>query len=182
MLKRKNQSGFTLLEVALVLIVVSLIVLAVIKAQGIWNEAKSFRLIRQVQELQVAVALYENKIGQLPGDTVPDGEIDNTTFPDEWARDLSDENLILSVAKATTHPFGDDVLLEWIVNTASPFGTDQNLFVLDKVPNDFARALDDALDDGNGILGSVRATEVGAPTVPVAYGSFDIVDVWVRLN
>ena len=67
MLKRNNEQGFTLLEIAMVLIVASLIVLATIKAQGIWNEAKYFRLERQVQETQVAVALFERKMGFLPG-------------------------------------------------------------------------------------------------------------------
>ena len=107
MLKRKNQSGFTLLEVALVLIVASLIVLALIKAQGVWDEAKLFRMERQVQEVQVASALFERKMGRLPGSDPATPTIIDNLGPD-WNVDLANQNLITSASRAEIHPFADE--------------------------------------------------------------------------
>jgi type II secretory pathway pseudopilin PulG len=187
MAKRKNESGFTLLEVAMVLIVASLIVLSVIKSQGIWNEAKSFRLQRQVQELQVAVALYESKIGVLPGDTTFNGQIDNTG-PNSWSQMLYEEGFVVSIEKSEKHPFGGSVSLEWNEGGSDgPWSTgdDANIFSYASVPDDFARALDEALDDGlgNEQAGSILATNPGASnSTAINYGGTSSVNLWIKLN
>lgn len=182
MLKRKNEQGFTLLEVAMVLIVASLIVVATLYAQGVWDTAKSFRLERQVQELKVAVVLFENKMDRLPGDSVPDGEIDNP-LGSEWFVELNEEGLVASEARANRHPFAGDVELEWFDTTnPSPFTSDQNLFVFRNVPGEWAEALDNQIDDGDGTLGSVLATVPGTPGTAVAYAGQELLDVWIRLN
>jgi prepilin-type N-terminal cleavage/methylation domain-containing protein len=160
MLKRKNQSGFTLLEVAMVLIVASLIVLALIKAEGIWDEAKLFRLIRQVQEIQVASALFQNKMGVLPGEGATAGQIDNSVT--DWKDDLADHNYVVSAVKTGIHPFGGIVELEYTVgNTASPWATGENFNILKfrNVPTDVALAVITALDDGDGQDGKMRALD-----------------------
>ncbi|WP_161794852.1 type II secretion system protein [Desulfonatronum thioautotrophicum] len=190
MLKRKNQSGFTLLEVAMVLIVASLIVIAVLSAQGVWDTAKFFRLERQVQELKVAIALYENKMGRLPGDSSPfphDGEIDNA-LGQEWYVELNDENLVSSAAKAQRHPYADEVVLAYSDGDTTPgqnpFDLDINVFTYENIPVEWAEALDNAIDDGASNAGRVQATNPGLAAALGTYGAAigDLVDVWIRLD
>ncbi|EFI35258.1 hypothetical protein Dthio_PD2669 [Desulfonatronospira thiodismutans ASO3-1] len=192
MLKKKNEQGFTLLEVAMVLIVASLIVIATLSAQGVWDTAKSFRLERHVQEMRVAVALYENKIGSLPGDGDPntpgdpDGEIDNGT--NFWYEVLNEEDLVTSEQQANRHPFGGDVVLAFSdgATTAStnPFDLDINVFTYENIPVEWAETLDNAIDDGESNSGRVQTTDPGQANAIDDYNSAagDLVDVWVRLD
>ena len=190
MLKKKNEQGFTLLEVAMVLIVASLIVIATLSAQGVWDTAKSFRLERQVMELKVAVALFQNKMGRLPGDSAspPDGEIDNSTSGQEWQEELTEEGFVDSEAKATRHPFAGDVHLAWsdgdTTSNTNPFDLDINVFTYENVPVEWAESLDNAIDDGASDAGRVRATDPGDAEALSTYGAAagDLVDVWVRLD
>lgn len=191
MLKRKDEQGFTLLEIALVLIIASLIVLGVIKARGVWNEAKYFRLERQVQELEVASALFERKMGYLPGadPAVTPTEIENSAGPNnaqDWSVDLAEQNLVISAVKAEIHPFNDSVWLEYIT-TGSPWGgapTNLNIFVYANIPIEWAESLTLALDDGQPGTGSIRSTDPESLVNIGAWGGFtgDLVDVWVLLN
>ena len=185
MLEKKNEQGFTLLEVAMVLIVASLIVLGVLKAQGVWDEAKSFRLERQVQELQVASALFERKMGYLPGADPDDpNEIvnDNGNDAEDWNVDLSNENLIISEAAALSHPFGGSVWLEEMGPGDVPFGYALNMFRFDNVPAAFARALDERLDDGEPDSGDIRAYDAGTTGDVNDYSDYDNVDLFILLQ
>lgn len=185
MLKRKNQSGFTLLEIALVLIVAGLLIGAVIKASGITDTAKSLRLQKQVEELKVAVELFVNKMGRLPGDSSApphDGQIDNPGSPDNWNEELAAENFITSETKATINPFLGAVSLEYrAVNIG--FANAENSFQYSDIPAPWVQALDEALDDGDTRTGNIVATVDGTPGTRVdatTFTSTDKLEVWVR--
>ncbi len=157
-------------------------VVGLIKADGIWNEAKSFRMERQVQEIRVASALFENKMGRLPGAPIATpGIIDNSV--DDWNDELAAENLVVSAAKALIHPFGGAIWLQQRLLATTPFSADLNIITLNAVPWAFARALDEKLDDGDGTTGNIMATTgLGSPAA-VAYAVANpVVTLWIRLQ
>jgi prepilin-type N-terminal cleavage/methylation domain-containing protein len=155
-MRKKNESGFTLLEIALVLVVAGLLVGAVLNSRGISETAKSFRLQKQVEELKVAVDLYNDRMAALPG-----------SGSDTWDEDLYSEDLITSPTKATQHAFNDAVAFKIDLDGADqPFestGTNSTVFQYDNVPAKWARTLIRALDDGESNDGLIQATATASP-------------------
>jgi len=60
--------GFTLVELAIVLVIVAVIIGVVLKAQELLFNAKVKRQVAQFKELMAAVYTYYDKYGYLPGD------------------------------------------------------------------------------------------------------------------
>lgn len=66
----KSKSGFTLVELAIVLVIIGLIVVAVFQGQALVEQANIRSLIRQVNQINTAMATFKSKYGDtaLPGD------------------------------------------------------------------------------------------------------------------
>ena len=68
---RKNQSsqaGFTLVEVAIVMVIIGLLIGGVLKGQAMIHNAKVKRLIKDIDGMRAAVLTYQDRFGMLPGD------------------------------------------------------------------------------------------------------------------
>lgn len=63
-----NQKGFTLVEVAIVLVIIGIILGAVLKTQGLVNNAKIKRVYNQQREVLAALYSYSDKFAFFPGD------------------------------------------------------------------------------------------------------------------
>ncbi|MDP2688755.1 MAG: prepilin-type N-terminal cleavage/methylation domain-containing protein [Deltaproteobacteria bacterium] len=63
-----NQKGFTLVELAIVLVIIGLILGAVLKGQELINNAKLKRAYNQQREVAAAVYTYFDRYGHYPGD------------------------------------------------------------------------------------------------------------------
>jgi prepilin-type N-terminal cleavage/methylation domain-containing protein len=80
----KLQKGFTLVELAIVLVIIGLIVSGVLVGQDLIKAAELRATVRQVQDFQVGVNTFIGKYSGIPGDTdadkygLCDGEIDVT--------------------------------------------------------------------------------------------------------
>ena len=157
-MRKKNESGFTLLEIALVILVAGLLIGAVLNSRGIQEAASSLRLQKQVEELKVAVDLYFDRMGVLPGSN------EGNSSSSEWDEDLVNEQLVTSTRRANTHAFGGEV--DFRINqtdTQQPF-TDSSaenatVFRYTDVPAKWAKTLIDSLDDGTPDEGNIRVTE-----------------------
>jgi len=72
MRKRKNhrntQSGFTLVEVAIVLVIIGLLVGGILKGQEMIKNAKVKNFTKQADELRAAVNTYRDRYRIFPGD------------------------------------------------------------------------------------------------------------------
>lgn len=65
---KSNNKGFTLVELAIVLVIIGLIVSSVLVGQDLIKAAELRALVRQVDQYQAAVNTFIGKYGGLPGD------------------------------------------------------------------------------------------------------------------
>ncbi len=75
-----RQRGFSLVEIAIVLVIISLILLAVLNSQGLIGSAKAKDVVTIVNDLRTATTLFKNRYNYLPGDLpLPSGELAGIT-------------------------------------------------------------------------------------------------------
>ena len=67
---KRNQSGFTLIEIAIVLVIIGLLLGGVLKGQELINSAKVKNLAGDFKNLPVLIYAYQDKFKALPGDDV----------------------------------------------------------------------------------------------------------------
>ena len=178
---RNSQAGFTLVEIAIVLVIIGLLIGGVLKGQAMIQNAKVKRVAKQMDELRAAVMSFYDKYGMYPGDeniaAIPpgadaegngSGQITGAeTF--EVYRDLQLAGLISGVYNGTTdlprHAFGDDVRLYW-VNPPGPANT-QHYLRFDNLPADVCLELDTKYDNSTWNTGSIVANVAYNPGTTV---------------
>ena len=65
---KRNQSGFTLIEIAIVLVIIGLLLGGVLKGQELINSAKVKNLAADFKNIPVFIYGYQDKFRALPGD------------------------------------------------------------------------------------------------------------------
>jgi prepilin-type N-terminal cleavage/methylation domain-containing protein len=65
---RSKQSGFTLVEIAIVLVIIGLLLGGVLKGQELINSAKIKNLVSDMNGISTAVYAYQDRFRALPGD------------------------------------------------------------------------------------------------------------------
>src|SRR5450830_1688572 len=65
---KRNQSGFTLIEIAIVLVIIGLLLGGVLKGQELINSAKVKNLANDFRNIPVYIYGYQDKYKALPGD------------------------------------------------------------------------------------------------------------------
>ncbi len=65
---KRNQSGFTLIEIAIVLVIIGLLLGGVLKGQELINSAKVKNLATDFKNIPVFIYGYQDKYRSLPGD------------------------------------------------------------------------------------------------------------------
>ena len=77
----RNQKGFTLVEIAIVLVIIGLLIGGVLKGQAMIQNAKVKRVVKSADELRAAVYTFYDKYGVYPGDenlaAIPPGDTHN---------------------------------------------------------------------------------------------------------
>ncbi|MBI1326530.1 MAG: prepilin-type N-terminal cleavage/methylation domain-containing protein [Alphaproteobacteria bacterium] len=69
----RNNTGFTLVEIAIVIVIIGLLIGGVMKGQELIRSSAISAYISQLKEVETAVRFFKNKYGVLPGDmTNPD--------------------------------------------------------------------------------------------------------------
>jgi prepilin-type N-terminal cleavage/methylation domain-containing protein len=127
----KNQAGFTLVEIAIVMVIIGLLIGGVLKGQAMIQNAKVKRVVKQADEIRAAVMTFYDKYGAYPGDeniaAIPPNGADNEGNASgqitgaevfEVFNDLGLADLISGTYNGTSdlpvHAFGDNVDLIWI--------------------------------------------------------------------
>jgi prepilin-type N-terminal cleavage/methylation domain-containing protein len=65
---KKQQSGFTLIELAIVLVIIGLLLGGVLKGQELINSAKAKSIASDLRNIQVFIYGYQDKFRAIPGD------------------------------------------------------------------------------------------------------------------
>ena len=65
---KKQQTGFTLIELAIVLVIIGLLLGGVLKGQELINSAKVKNMASEIKNVQIYVYSYQDKFKAIPGD------------------------------------------------------------------------------------------------------------------
>ena len=169
MKKLRSNKGFTLVEIAIVLVIIGLILGGVLKGQEIIQNAKDKRLKSDVDGLQAAVFSYQDRHEYLPGDDPESlAHVNSPNFGDAdgiWdgaEQPFVYEHLRLAhfiTGSGTTpkaNPFGGQYLFFY-----RDFGIgigDRNCIWIDNLPHTVASSIDSKYDDGVWNTGLVQAS------------------------
>lgn len=109
---RRNQSGFTLIEIAIVLVIIGLLLGGVLKGQELINSAKVKNLANDIRGISAAIYAYQDRFKASPGDdraanTHVNGGT-NATTPD--AANIGNSRINGSFASVTNT---DETFLVW---------------------------------------------------------------------
>ena len=95
MVTHPRQQGFTLVEIAIVLVIIGLLIGGVLKGQEMITNAKVSKVENDFKGITAAILAYQDRYGVLPGDD-PSAR---TRFPGTWvAADNGDGNGIIAGA------------------------------------------------------------------------------------
>lgn len=201
-----KQSGFTLIELAIVLVIIGLLLGGVLKGQELINSAKVKNMASDFRNIQVQVYSYQDKFKALPGDDKAainhvgakkngdgDGVIEgvwNSTNEADETYNFWQHLRLAGLATGSTTP-GDATYLP--TNTeGGVIGVQSNpqltiaglsgsyAICSTGILGKFVKQLDATMDDGNTATGSMMAAEAvsgtTAATAVVSASSPGIVD------
>jgi prepilin-type N-terminal cleavage/methylation domain-containing protein len=164
-----RQRGFTLVEIAIVLVIIGLLLGGVLKGQGLIESAKVKNVIQQMNSLTAAVNAYQDKFNALPGDDllatshVP-GATSNGNGDGQISEYLSaPQHLALAGFITGTFNGTSDFMTSAQGGAVYLFndtvgGRSGNGVRIDNLPDTFAHQIDRKLDDGVASTGAVRAS------------------------
>lgn len=81
MVRQSRQQGFTLVEIAIVLVIIGLLIGGVLKGQEMITNAKVSKVENDYKGITAAILAYQDRYGVLPGDD-PSA---STRFPGTWS-------------------------------------------------------------------------------------------------
>lgn len=166
--KMNNNSGFTLVEIAIVMVIIGLLVGGILKGQAMIDNAKVKRVTEDMEGLRAATFAFLDRYGMLPGDenaaSIPpgDGNDGNNNGllqeTDGWEiEDLRLAGLLSGTGTALpTHGFGGTLRVDFIAIPAGSGG--RNQIVATNLPAEVAAEIDLKFDDGVQTTGDIRGS------------------------
>ena len=187
---KKQQSGFTLIEIAIVLVIIGLLLGGVLKGQAMMDNAKIKRASNDFNGISAAIYSYMDRYAALPGDdpnafarwglsaaiaSQGDGIIDGA-----WNANLAtaESSLVWEHLRAAglisgagfampANPFGGTFGVEDAAAGTTAIVTG-SVICMNGVEGQFGEILDIQLDDGVGNTGDVGNSSETAPLGPSA--------------
>lgn len=185
---KRTQAGFTLIELAIVLVIIGLLLGGVLKGQELINSAKVKNMAQDFRNIQVYVYSYQDKFKALPGDdkaakqhvgAAKDGNGDGV-IAGAWNATKSDDtesfnfwqHIRLAGLATGSTAVGDDTYLPTnaeggpigiqAASTKSITGLKGSYVVCSSgILGKFAKELDTAIDDGNTTTGAMMTAKMG---------------------
>jgi len=144
-----NSRGFTLIELAVVLVIIGILMGAVLRGQELIKSAKEKKFFTKLRYIASAQFTYLDRVGRYAGDTTnpPDGIIDNdnTAWTELEQQQLVHDNDRRHIFNGQFYFDGGD----------SPYGN-YNYIWATRVPCWVAQSIDNKIDDGTANTGNVR--------------------------
>ena len=180
---RRKQSGFTLVEIAIVLVIIGLLLGGVLKGREMITNAKIKRIENDFAGVSAAIYAYQDRYGVLPGDdpaasgrfsgtwAASDNGNGNGNISGGW----NSTNNANESRKIWKHLRGAGLIAGPVDNTAASYqqpsnsfgglvGIDLNLYnlsghniVFGELPGDIAQILEARGDDGVPSTGSIQS-------------------------
>ena len=175
-MSQTNQKGFTLVEIAIVLVIIGLLLGGVLKGQELIASAKVKATIAEIDSFATAFAAYQDKYRAIPGD---DRNAQNNTNNQNVINGNGDGSIGYGETGNVFQHLVSAGLLKGESDGSEPGGyfrssygglirIDDNLaglngFVIcyNNLQQDVAEEIDRKLDDGSGTTGSVRGAGNG---------------------
>lgn len=183
-----RQDGFTLVELAIVLTIITILAVAILKSQSVVDQAVVAEAVASIKDLRAAAATFRQRYRYLPGDFPVDkdnpeipgvqaacridganaGNGNGSIEPGESA--CASEHLIRAelVKGDPLSPIRSRQGTIWLVRAADSGALAaytapvQNVLVLSNIPCGIALEIDRKIDDGNLSSGTVRASQDNA--------------------
>lgn len=188
---KRHQSGFTLIEIAIVLVIIGLLLGGVLKGQELINSAKVKNLATDFKNVPVFIYGYQDKFKALPGDDASAGShVSATTngnangiieggYPASGESSYFWEHVRLAgLAPGPTSSSDPDYIPKNAVGgaigvtsaTDSPINNLKGSYIIcsKSIAGKFAKQLDVTLDDSNTETGSLRVAPDGTTTASKA--------------
>ena len=159
----RSQAGFTLVELAIGLVIIGLLIGAILGGAQMIKNAKIKRQINDLRGLYGAVYTYFDRFLQLPGDADADGYFNSDSLV--WV-DIEAEELAYESKRSpfgAKYYFGADT-------AATPTSYRNGNYVKVSIPPDVAESVDKQIDDG--------VDSTGYITSPSAYTGSAKIDVY----
>ncbi|MFN3545260.1 MAG: prepilin-type N-terminal cleavage/methylation domain-containing protein [Thiobacillus sp.] len=178
--RSSRQSGFTLIEIAIVLVIIGLLLGGILKGQELITQGRIRNVVNDFQSMTAAINLYQDRYRALPGDdkeaatrwgitaptpstgTLGDGIIAgayNTTNSADESRQfwlhLRRAGLVGGAVTDNTNPPNAASGITGVQNGA--FGIQGIVICSNNLSAKIAQAIDTQFDDGQSNTGSVRA-------------------------
>lgn len=187
----RRQSGFTLIEIAIVLVIIGLLLGGILKGQELITQGRIRNVANDFQSMTAAINLYQDRYRALPGDDAGAATRWGVTAPTPTSGTLGDGIISGAYNTATTT---DESRQLWLHlrraglvggavtdNTTPPnaasgatgvqngaFGIPGIVICSNNLPAKIAQAIDTQFDDGSAITGTVRGVTgtTASATVP----------------
>lgn len=144
----RSTQGFTLVELAIVLVIIGLIIAGVLKGRELIYSSKAKNVGLQMKSVESAAPLYREKNPAVPFATISTARLVSAGF--------------LTGTGGPVNKYGGEVYISQSTTTTP-------LAIVSKgIPGDIAKMVDEQLDDGNPSTGSVRVYA----TVPFVAGVY----------
>lgn len=181
----RKEKGFTLVELAIVLVIIGLILAAVLKGQEMITNAKVKNVANDLRGVSAAYYSYQDRYKAVPGDDINatahlgqiayagsgDGVItgvftDNNAPPSTESQYFWQQTrmagFLTGTATATTAPVGTNAVggllgVQAGTTTTPVLGMLGSVVCSGSIPWKIAQAVDVMIDDGNSDTGNVRA-------------------------
>ncbi len=195
---KRQQTGFTLIEIAIVLVIIGLLLGGVLKGQALIDSAKVKNLAEDFRNVPVFVFSYQDKFRALPGDdasvtthltdataaTTPDKNQGNGAINGNWnSSTATDESYLLwqhirlagltqgATDTAATNYLPKNTLGGALgISATTPITNLKGAHFIcsDAISGEFAKQLDVSLDDGNTATGGMMTAALGTGGAAIA--------------
>lgn len=189
---KRHQSGFTLIEIAIVLVIIGLLLGGILKGQELITQGRIRNVANDFQSMTAAINLYQDRYRAIPGDDI--GAATRWAVAGTSTTSGNGNGVVAGTYNSTT--IGDESRLFWhhlrlaglvggptttgALGTATPinavsgvtgvqdsaFGIPGIVICSSNLPAKIAQAIDTQFDDGNATTGTVRGAAAMSATAP----------------